>query len=33
VSRRGQSFENPVTGERAIVITDPLDHPEGVLAS
>jgi quercetin dioxygenase-like cupin family protein len=31
MSRRGQVFENPVTGERAIVITDPLDHPEGVL--
>lgn len=33
MSRRGQSFENPVTGERAIVITDPLDHPEGVLVA
>jgi quercetin dioxygenase-like cupin family protein len=33
VSRRGQVFENPVTGERAIVITDPLDHPEGVLVA
>jgi hypothetical protein len=31
VSRRGQVFENPVTGERAIVITDPLGHPEGVV--
>jgi quercetin dioxygenase-like cupin family protein len=31
VSRRGQVFENPVTGERAVIITDPLDHPEGVL--
>jgi mannose-6-phosphate isomerase-like protein (cupin superfamily) len=33
VSRRGQVFENPVSGERAIVITDPLDHPEGVLVA
>jgi quercetin dioxygenase-like cupin family protein len=33
VSRRGQVFENPVTGERAIVLTDPLDHPEGVLVA
>src|SRR6201999_1705118 len=33
MSRRGQVFENPVTGERAIVITDPLDHPEGVLVA
>ena len=30
MSRRGQVFENPVTGERAIVITDPIDHPDGV---
>ena len=33
MSRHGQVFENPVTGERAIVITDPLDHPEGVLVA
>jgi mannose-6-phosphate isomerase-like protein (cupin superfamily) len=33
MSRRGQVFENPVTGERAVVITDPLDHPEGVLVA
>jgi mannose-6-phosphate isomerase-like protein (cupin superfamily) len=33
VSRRGQVFENPVSGERAIVITDPLDHPGRVLVA
>jgi mannose-6-phosphate isomerase-like protein (cupin superfamily) len=33
VSRRGQVFENPVSGERAIVITDTLDHPDGVLVA
>jgi quercetin dioxygenase-like cupin family protein len=33
MSRRGQSFENPVTGERAIVITDPLEHPAGILVA
>jgi quercetin dioxygenase-like cupin family protein len=33
VSRRGQVFENPVTGERVIGITDPLDHPDGVLVA
>lgn len=26
-------FDNPVTGERAIVITDPREHPEEVLVS
>jgi len=26
-------FDNPVTGERAIVITDPREHPERVLVS
>jgi quercetin dioxygenase-like cupin family protein len=31
VSRHGQVFENPVTGERAVLLTDPLDHPERVL--
>jgi mannose-6-phosphate isomerase-like protein (cupin superfamily) len=31
VSRHGQVFDNPVTGERAVIITDPLEHPEGVL--
>lgn len=33
MSRRGQVFENPVSGERAIVLTDPLDHPDGVLVA
>ena len=32
-SRRGQVFENPATGERAVVLTDPADHPERVLVS
>jgi quercetin dioxygenase-like cupin family protein len=31
VSRRGQVFDNPVTGERVVVLTDPLDHPDRVL--
>jgi len=31
--RRGQVFENPVTGERVVGITDPLDHPDGVLVA
>jgi mannose-6-phosphate isomerase-like protein (cupin superfamily) len=31
--RRGQVFENPVTGERAVVITDPRTNPHGVLVS
>ena len=26
-------FENPVTGERVVVLTDPLDHPNRVLVS
>ena len=33
MSRHGQVFENPVTGERAVIITDPLEHPEGVLVA
>src|ERR1700712_3150581 len=33
MSRRGQVFENPVSGERAVVLTDPDDHPERVLVS
>lgn len=33
MSRRGQVFENPVTGERAVVLTDPSEHPEHVLAT
>lgn len=32
-SRRGQVFENPVTGERAVVLTDPAEHPAGALVS
>jgi quercetin dioxygenase-like cupin family protein len=31
MSRRGQAFENPVTGERAVVVTDPAEHPDRVL--
>jgi quercetin dioxygenase-like cupin family protein len=33
VSRRGQVFDNPITGERAVIITDPLEHPQGVLVA
>jgi quercetin dioxygenase-like cupin family protein len=33
MSRRGQVFENPVTKERAVVLTDPLNHPDRVLVS
>lgn len=33
MNRRGQVFENPVTGERAIFLTDPADHPDRVLVS
>jgi quercetin dioxygenase-like cupin family protein len=33
MSRRGQVFDNPVTGERAVVLTDPADHPDRVLVS
>ncbi|HXF29968.1 MAG TPA: cupin domain-containing protein [Solirubrobacterales bacterium] len=33
MSRRGEVFDNPISGERAIVITDPFDHPDGVLVS
>ncbi len=29
--RRGQRFDNPVTGESALVLTDPRTHPDGVL--
>lgn len=32
-SRRGQVHENPVTGERAVIVTDPLVHPAGVLVA
>jgi quercetin dioxygenase-like cupin family protein len=33
MNRRGQVFENPVTGERVVVLTDPDDHPERVLVA
>ncbi len=33
MSRRGQVIENPVTGERAINLTDPEVHPERVLVA
>lgn len=33
MNRRGQVFENPVSGERAVVLTDPDDHPGRVLVS
>lgn len=33
MSRRGQVFDNPVTGERAVVLTDPDEHPERVLVT
>jgi quercetin dioxygenase-like cupin family protein len=33
MSRRGQVVENPVTRERAVLLTDPLDHPDRVLVS
>lgn len=33
MSRRGQVLENPVTGERVVMLTDPEDHPEGVLVA
>src|SRR4051794_39468712 len=32
-ARRGQVFENPVSGERVVVLVDPDDHPEGVLVA
>lgn len=32
-SRRGQVFENPTSGERVVILTDPLDHPEGALVA
>ncbi len=33
MSRRGQVIENPVTGERAVNLTDPEVHPERVLVA
>src|SRR4051812_38358193 len=32
-SRRGQTFTNPVTGERAVVLTDPETHPDRTLVA
>ena len=32
-SRRGQVFANPVTGERAVLLTDPETHPDRALVS
>jgi hypothetical protein len=32
-SRRGQVFTNPVTGERAVLLTDPETHPDRVLVA
>jgi len=31
MNRRGRVFENLVTGERAVILTDPQDHPGRVL--
>lgn len=33
MSRRGHVFENPLTGERVVVLTDPEDHPDRVLVA
>jgi mannose-6-phosphate isomerase-like protein (cupin superfamily) len=33
MNRRGEVFENPVSGERAVVLTDPDEHPERILVS
>ena len=33
LSRRGQTFANPVTGERAVVLTDPETHPDRTLVA
>lgn len=33
MSRRGEVFDNPVTGERVVVLVHPDDHPEGVLVA
>ncbi len=32
-SRRGQVFSNPVTGERALLLTDPETHPDRTLVA
>lgn len=31
--RRGEVNENPVTGERVVILTDPFEHPEKVLVA
>ena len=33
MSHYGEVSENPVTGERAICLTDPFEHPDQVLVS
>ncbi|HVQ59703.1 MAG TPA: cupin domain-containing protein [Solirubrobacterales bacterium] len=33
MSRRGQVLDNPVTGERVVMLTDPEEHPEKVLVA
>ena len=33
MSRVGQVFDNPVTGERVVLLTDPFEHPDRVLAA
>lgn len=33
MSRRGEVFDNPVTGERVVLLTDPFEHPDRVLAA
>jgi mannose-6-phosphate isomerase-like protein (cupin superfamily) len=33
LSRRGQVFANPVTGERAVLLTDPETHPDRALVA
>ncbi|MGF1648276.1 MAG: cupin domain-containing protein [Kineosporiaceae bacterium] len=32
-TRHGQVFRNDVTGERAVILTDPLVHPKGLLVA
>jgi quercetin dioxygenase-like cupin family protein len=33
MSRYGQVFENPISRERVVVLTDPAEHPDGVLVA
>jgi hypothetical protein len=33
MDRHGHVFENPVTGERAVVLTDPESHPDRILVA